>query len=128
MAGCSTYLSHALLNEVFRATDYTPSSAVYVALYTTDPGPNDSGTEVSGNGYQRVQVTFGPPSNRQISNSADVTFPEATGSWGTISYVGIKDAATGGNLLAYGAVTNPKAVDAGDQVIFRAGNITISLT
>ena len=127
MAGCSTYLSHALLNEVFRNTDFTPPSTVYVALYTSNPGPDDTGSEVSGNGYQRVAVTFGSPSNRQIANSADVEFPEATGSWGTITHIGIKDAATGGNLLAYGEITNPKAIDAGDQVIFRAGNITISL-
>jgi len=128
MAGCSTYLSHAILNEVFRNINYTPPTTVYVALYTSDPGPDDTGTEVSGNGYQRVAVIFGAPSNRQIANSADVEFPEATGSWGTITHIGIKDAATGGNLLAYGPVTNPKPIDAGDQVIFRTGNIVISLS
>jgi len=128
MAGCSTYLSHALLNQVFRNVAYTPPTTVYAALYTSDPGPDDTGQEVSGNGYARVPVTFGEPADRAIKNIERVEFPEATGSWGTVAYLAIKDAETGGNLLAYGAIENPKTIEAGDQVIFKEGNITISLT
>ena len=128
MAGCPTYLSHVLLNQVFRNVAYTPPTTVYAALYTSDPGPDDIGQEVSGNGYARVPVSFSEPKNRAIENSDKVEFPEATGSWGTITHLGIKDAQTGGNLLAYGAIENPKPIDAGDQVILKVGNITISLT
>lgn len=34
-----------------------------------------------------------------IANSAAITFPQATASWGTVEYFGLFDAATGGNFL-----------------------------
>ena len=41
-----------------------------------------------------------------IKNSDTVYFPEATGSWGTCTHYLIFDKDTGGNLLAYGALTD----------------------
>jgi hypothetical protein len=38
-----------------------PASLLAGTLYTSDPTPADLPTEVSGNGYARVQVTFGAP-------------------------------------------------------------------
>ena len=84
MAEFSNYLENALINAVLRNTTYTSPATVYVSLYITDPTDADSGTEVSGGSYARVAVTFGAPSNGVSTNSADVTFPTCTVSWGTV--------------------------------------------
>jgi len=127
MSAISNYLEDALINHVFRNTAYTPPETIYVALYTTDPTDADTGTEVSGGDYARQAVTFAVPSDGATSNTADITFPEATANWGTITHVGLRDAATGGNLLWYGALTDSKTILAGDQFIFKADQLTVSL-
>ncbi|REK68007.1 MAG: hypothetical protein C6P35_03290 [Cohnella sp.] len=127
----SNYLANALLNQVFRNTAYTRPTTVYVALYTSNPTAADTGTEVSGGGYARQAVTFGAPTSvngkQTISNSAVITFPTATAPWGTITHVGIRDAATGGNLLYYGAVDNPRSILANDIFKFLANSLSLSL-
>ena len=101
MAEMSNFLENALINATLRNTSYTSPTTVYVGLYTTDPGEGNTGTEVSGGSYARVSVSFGAPSNGVSTNSASVTFPTATGTWGTVTHIGILDALTGGNLLYY---------------------------
>jgi len=101
MAEMSNYLENALINATLRNTSYTSPTTVYVSLWTSDPTDAASGTEVStsGTSYARTSVTFGAPSNGASTNNADVTFPTATASWGTVGWIGINDASTGGNLL-----------------------------
>jgi hypothetical protein len=123
----SDYLENALLNAVLRNTPYTSPSQVYVALFTSDPTDAGTGTEVSGGGYARQPVTFNAPSNGQVTNAADILFPVATASWGTVTHVGIYDAATGGNLLFSGALTTSKTISANDQLKIAAGSLSISL-
>jgi hypothetical protein len=120
------YLENALANHVLRNVAYTSPSAVYVGLFTVAPGETGGGTEVSGGGYARQAVTFGAPSNGTVTNSADVTFPVATASWGTIVAFAIFDAASGGNMLIYGSLTSSKSVGSGDQFKFPAGQLQIS--
>lgn len=127
MADLSNYLENALINHVLRNTALTSPTTVYVALYTADPGDADAGTEVSGGSYARQSVSFGAPADGVASNDADVTFPEATANWGTITHVGIRDALTGGNLLFHGALAADKTVNTGDQFIFPTGDLTCSL-
>jgi hypothetical protein len=123
----SDYLENALLNAVLRNTPYTSPSQVYVALFTSDPTDAGTGTEVSGGGYARQAVTFNAPSNGQVTNAADILFPVATASWGTVTHVGIYDAQTGGNLLFSGALTTNKTISANDQLKIAAGSLSISL-
>jgi len=128
MAAISTYLANKLLDHTLRNVAYTPPSTVYLALYTSAPGAGDTGTEVSGGGYARQAVTFNPASGGQVVNSADVVFPAATASWGTITHIGVRDAATGGNLLYYAALSTVKTIAAGDQIKFPAGQLSFSMT
>lgn len=127
MGALSNYLETALLNAVLRNTPYTSPATVYLALYLSDPTEADTGTEVSGGGYARQPVTFTAPSNGQVTNSADIIFPVATTDWGTVTHVGIRDAATGGNLLWYGPLTVSKVIQANDQLIIKAGDLVVSL-
>lgn len=127
MAAISTYLANKLLDHTLRNVSYTPPTAVYVALYKSNPTAADTGTEVSGGGYARQQITFNASSSGQITNNADVVFPTATASWGTVTHVGIRDASSGGNLLYYMPLDVQKTIDAGDQLKIPAGMLTISM-
>ena len=123
----SNYLENALINATLRNTAYTSVSTVYVALYTSDPTDANTGTEVSGGSYQRTSVTFAAPSNGVSASNADCTFPQATGSWGTVGWIGIMDAATSGNLLYHTALDVAKTIDSGDIFKIASGSLTVTL-
>jgi len=123
----SDYYENKILDHMLRAQAFTPPATVYVALYTTAPTDAGGGTEVSGGSYARQAVTFSAASDGSITNSADITFPQATADWGTIVAVGLFDASTAGNLLWYGNLTTSKTVNSGDIFKISAGNLTVSL-
>lgn len=127
MSEMSNYLENALVNAVLRNTAYTSPTTVYLALYTTDPTDADSGTEVSGNAYARQSITFGAPSNGVTTNSAAIEFPQATGSWGTVAYVGIRDASTSGNLLFHTPLDASKTIATGDIFRIAVGSLSVTL-
>lgn len=122
----SNYLENKVLLHVFGATAYTAPATLYVALFTSDPGETGSGTEVSGGSYARQTIAFTVTGN-QASNTAAVEFPTATASWGTITYAAVYDAVSGGNLLAYGALTTSKTIASGDVLRIPAGDFDINL-
>ena len=127
MAEMSNFLENALINATLRNTTYTSVATVYVSLWTSDPTDAGSGTEVSGGSYARTAVTFAAPSNGVTTNSADVTFPTATASWGVVGWIGINDAATSGNLLYHTALDTAKAIDSGDIFKISTGNLSVTL-
>lgn len=126
MAEMSNYLENALINATLRNTSYTSPATVYLGLYTSDPTDADTGTEVSGNGYVRQAITFGAPSNGVSTNSAAIEFPQATGSWGTVAYVGIRDASTSGNLLFHSPLDASKAIATGDVFRIAIGSLSVT--
>jgi len=127
MSAISNYLENALINVTLRATSYTAPTTVYVALFLTDPTDAGSGTECSGTAYARQSATFAAPSNGASSTNADVQFPQAGNSWGTVTHFGIYDALTTGNLLYHGALTTSKVIDTGDVFKIASGSLTVTL-
>jgi hypothetical protein len=127
MAEMSNFLENALINATLRNTTYTSVATVYVSLWTSDPTDAGSGTEVSGGSYARTAVTFGAPSNGATTNNADVTFPTATASWGTVGWIGINDALSSGNLLYHTALDTAKTIDSGDIFKISTGNLSVTL-
>lgn len=127
MAEFSNYLEDALINATLRNTSYTSPATVYISLHTADPTDAGTGTEVSGGSYARQSATFAAPSNGASATNADVTFPQATGNWGTIGWIGIWDALTTGNLLYHTALDASKAIDTGDIFKIASGSLTVTL-
>jgi hypothetical protein len=127
MAEMSNYLEDALINATLRNTSYTSPTTVYVGLFTSDPTDAGSGTEVSGGSYARTAVTFGAPSNGVSTNSAAVEFPQATGNWGTVGWIGIHDAATSGNLMYHTALDTSKTIETGDIFKIATGSLSVTL-
>jgi hypothetical protein len=127
MAEMSNYLENALINVTLRNTSYTSPAAVYISLHTADPTDAGTGTEVSGGSYARQSATFGAPSNGVSTTTADITFPQASGTWGTIGWIGIWDASTTGNMLYHTALDVSKAIDTGDIFKITSGSLTVTL-
>lgn len=144
MANMSDYLENKLVDHIFRGRAFTAPSTIYVALFTANPSDSGGGTEVSAGGYARVQV--GPSDSAWEStqgtttavassgtggatqNGSAITFGTPTANWGTITGVGIFDAASGGNLLFWGALSVSKTVNNGDPApSFAAGALDIVL-
>ena len=127
MAEMSNYLENALINATLRATTFTSPATVYVSLHTADPTDDGSGTEVSGGSYARQSAGFAAPSNGASATNADITFPQATGNWGTVTHIGIWDASTSGNLYYHTALDASKAIDTGDIFKIASGSLTVTL-
>jgi len=123
----SDYLEDTILNHVLRNTAYTPATSIEIALFTTLPGEDATGgVEVAGGSYARQTVSFAASSGGVVSNSGAVTFPVATGSWGTVVGIGYYEGSGGGNLLYFGALTTSKTVGIGDQLSFASGSLTVT--
>lgn len=124
----SNYLETELLDHVFANNAYTAPSTLYLALHTATPGEDGSGTEVStsGTAYARQTVAFTVSGNTATTSGA-VEYPTATANFGTVTHVGIWDASTAGNLIAYAALTSSKSIDTGDVFRVPAGDLDITL-
>lgn len=129
----SDFLEKALLRHVFGSTAYTRPASLWVALYKTlgtDTGP---GTEpLTAAGYARTVATFADApdlfdGSSAMWNPALIQFPVATADWGTVVWMGVHDAVTGGNMLAHGPLAVTKTVTRGDAVRFPAQELIIGL-
>jgi len=127
MAELSNYLENKLLNHILKNVSYTSPTTVYVGLFLTDPTDAGSGTEVSGGSYARKTLSVTTASGGVVTSSADVTFDQATGNWGTVAYIGLFDAITSGNLLMHTALTTSKVIETGDIFKIPSGNLTATL-
>ena len=127
MSFSNTFETH-VLNYVFTTTSVTRPTAWYLALFTSNPAEDASGTEVStsGTAYARQSATF-TVSGNEATNSAAIEFPTATASYGTVTHIGVYDASTGGNLIAYAALTTSKAIDTGDVLRLPANDLDITM-
>lgn len=111
------YAENKFLNEAVGRTGSFDFGNVYLGLSTTTP--TESGdtisniTEPSGNGYARKLIgnyaqsetmMFGAASGGVISNSKQIQFDMATGSWGTCTYAVFFD--NTGNAIAYGLLVD----------------------
>src|SRR5687768_16633926 len=100
MAGSlSDFAENKILDHALGTASWTMPTQLYVSLHTTANTDSAAGTEVSGNAYVRQAVDFSAAASGATSNSATVTFPTATGSWGTITHIGLHDASTAGNYI-----------------------------
>ncbi len=106
----TNFLETEILDHVFAGAAYTAPSTKYIGLFTAAPGETGGGTEVSGSAYARQSMAF-----------------STTGSWGTITHVGIFDAVSSGNLMVYATLTASKAITTGDVFRVPSGDLDITL-
>lgn len=131
----SNFGESLLLQWGFTTGAVTRPTTWFVALFTTAPTNAGGGVEVSGGSYARQSVgwTVTGSNPTQIANSSAATFPAATTAEGTVTAIGIFDAASGGNMWAYGSLNDingnpsPLNVNIGDIVQFNGGGIVMTL-
>lgn len=126
MAASNYYASQVLTDLL------SGGSAVYVALFNTSPGGGNTGTEVSGSGYARVQVSgWSVPAMvsgvMTSQNTGLIQFPAATGNWTTANYWALMDAQTEGHLLVYSNLLSAVTVNTGNEPKFTAGQLKVTL-
>jgi hypothetical protein len=127
-------IEQALLDHFFNDPAYTPETAGSLDLALSTTTPTDSGsnfTEPSGNGYARVDIPIASmgaaagTAPAEKSNSAALTFPTASGSWGTVTHYGVMN--SGGTVLAWAALDTAKAIGNGDTASFAIGALDFRL-
>lgn len=123
----TNFLETEILDHVFAGAAYTAPSTKYLALFTAvADGEAGSVTEVTGGGYARQTVAF-TTSGNTTSNSAAVEFPTATANYGTVTHVGVYDASSSGNLMAYASLSSSKTIETGDVFRVPSGDLDITL-
>lgn len=138
MSAMSDYLEDKVRGYIFRSGTFTQPTTLAVALATatiTDLHTGATFTEVANSGsYARTANAAGTGNWTAASatdgltdNTAAITFPTATGSWGTVTDVMIADSATwgAGNHFFHGTLSSSKSVASGDIVKFNAGDLDV---
>ena len=123
MAEFSDYLEDKIIDHILRAQAFTPPATIYAGLFTAAPSDAGGGTEVSGGSYARQSVALSAASGGASSNSADITFPQATADWGTIGWLALFDAVSAGNMLMWSALDASKVINNGDTFKINAGDL-----
>jgi hypothetical protein len=130
MGSFSNHWENEILDHLFGKSNYTPPT-IHVGLSTADPGDDGAGlSEPSGNGYARVQTEaadWNVAAGGLLDNANIIAFNIATGNWGTLTHFALFDAASGGNMLAHGILTEAKVVGSGDTARFAAGDLDVTL-
>jgi hypothetical protein len=128
----TSYFLNCVAGNVFntKTSPATPKT-YYIGLSTT--APTVSGTNVnepsSDAGYARVKLTdLGEPTDGIVTNQQAINFNESTASWGTITHFVIYDEAAvdSGNLLMYGTLSTPRAVEAATIMTIKEGYLKLS--
>ena len=115
------------LKYLLTTDSVTRPTAWYIGLFTSDPTDTGAaGTEVSGFDYARTAATF-TVTGDTATNSSAVEFPAAVGgNWGTIGWIGIMDASSGGNMIIHSALDVAKAINDGDVFRIPTGDLDIT--
>ena len=122
------FIDYALRDQAAPATTYY--LGVSTSAFAEDvTASNAASQEPSDSAYQRQTISFGTASSRTISNDADIEFPEATESQGSIAYWAIFDGSDNtANTVAQGSFTTAKTVATGDVLRVATGDLDISVS
>ena len=136
----TNYLEHKVLDHFFGATTYTPTGTLFVGLSTTTPAEDGTNfTEPStSSGYARAGITNNKSNwstaaqvgtSGSLHNLNTVSFPAATGNWGTVTHFGLFEGQTtsSGSMMAQSQLTQSKTIDAGDTASFASGALIIRI-
>lgn len=129
MSSFSDALEISVLDHVFHNTNtFTKPADIYMELYTVAPTDAGGGTVVTGGTYARQIVPFATGAAAgAISNTTAVTFTASGSAYsGPVIAIGLFDAVSAGNFLAWDAITSATVGD-GDTLNFAVGAVDITL-
>lgn len=147
MSSFGNFLEKALLRHAFGGPDYDRPETLYFGLSTSHIAEDEAGyniSEPSGGGYERQALPniadnwnepelLDPEHDPNISHKighiildTDITFPEPTSDWGTITHFFVMDGFD--ELIIYGQFFEPIPADENSEPIkISAGELIITL-
>lgn len=136
-----------ILKNLLRGT-VVSAITPYMGLSLADPEEDGSAlSEPSGSGYSRVNLLDSDgflgggggavsaflsssidSATGTVTNDNQIAFPEASGSWGTIThwFIANDQTATGVAILASGTLATPRTVAIGERLVFPVGSISLT--
>lgn len=132
MSDFSNAMKNSILNWIKGTNFAVAPVAVYLSLYSTAVGDDDSGTEITATvtGANRVAVTFGAiDNNERILNTPAITVTASSAGNASIVAVGIHTTATPGTgvLIVHDTLTAPIPVVAGQSVVIPLSSLIIHI-
>jgi hypothetical protein len=137
MPALTDFAENETLKWLIGASPTAPVGQLKVALVTTASTDSAAGTEVTGGGYGRQNISFGAVANGQVANSAVVRFdnmpdvpytngaPE--GANGGVRGFEIWDSAATPKRWWYAPLTTPRGYAAGDAAEFPVGELVLAI-
>ena len=131
MAGTFSYQFRSLmLDYAIGHVAWTPPVALWIALYSTPPGPGDLGTEAvmdAGRIVQNNDLTVWSASVNGVKNSLfTLDIPAQQTALGTITSLGWRDSQTGGMLCFSCDLQTPVPMIVGSTMHFEPGDFSIN--
>ena len=107
------------------------AGTLYLALFSTNPGGDGSGTEISYSGYARKPIVWGSPSINgalgEIKNTNLIEFATVPSTTGLLAgYAAIMTALSGGNVVYYGALGANYPLMQGVKPTVPIGSLTVT--
>ena len=130
MCSFSNHWENSIINHIFGKSSYS-CPEIYIGLLTHEP--NEDGTSVSEpecSGYARVLTnasSWDDAFEGSIENINNITFGIACENWGKITHFALFDAASSGNVLAYGRLSPSININSGDIPRFAPGDLIVCL-
>ena len=124
--GMTNYLINKLLEASVANVAFTPPETVYLSLHSTYSNATTAGTELSGNGYARQELSFSTATDGQIVATGNVSFTANGGTWDTAISSGIYDDVSAGNMLFFSKMPQ-KTVEDGSTIEILAENIKLRI-
>lgn len=135
-SGVSDFGAGAWLSSLFGID--APIAGYYVALCQDEPGPAADGDILTvleplpGTGYARQFYSAGgshwAADSAYVTNLVEIVFPLPFDDWGRLTHYVLTDSASGGEIYAWGAFTNPQTVTAGYSISIPVGGILLALS
>ena len=132
MSDASNVIKNANLNWIKGLTFPAAPVAVYLSLFSTAVGDDNSGTEITGTitGGNRPAVVWGAISgNELIKNTPAVTVTASAAGAGTIVAIAIHTTATPatGSLVVHKTLAAPVNVVIGQSIVIPIDGLTIHI-
>jgi len=132
MSAMSSVMEVAVINWLRGVAMPAAPASLEVALYTTDPQDDNSGTEVAaGLGYVRQAIALTVPASvvgvgSSCTNTLNILFgPCIVGPWGSVTYWAVFEVGGGLLFLLHGSFVAAKAIAVGDSYSIPAGTLNL---
>lgn len=124
MSALTDYARNLLARAVCARGPSLPTT-VYAALGTGGTAAAGLSGEPAGNGYARQRVTFTGTGTQQNAEAIRFVF---SASAGTLTHVGLYDAASGGNALLVAPLASPVVMTGTGTVTVAANSLAVNPT